>query len=672
MRKRQVHLDFHTSEKIEGIGERFSREQFQQALLEGHVDSVTLFAKCHHGWSYYPAQAGEMHPHLKFDLLGEQIRAAQEIGVKTPVYLSAGLDERAAKFHPEWLVRTREGEMIWNRTFLEPGYHKLCLNSPYLEELLAQIKEVCERFDADGIFLDIVGVQPCYCRNCLNRMEREGLDPLKEEDVLMLAEKVYREYALKVREAVDSVKKGLPVFHNGGHIRRGRRDLAGYNTHLELESLPTGGWGYDHFPLSSSYARTLGMEYLGMTGKFHSSWGEFGGFKHPDALRYEAALAVAQGGGVSVGDQLHPGGEMDPATYRMIGRAYREVEEKEPWLAGAVNEADVALLSAEAVKNGPGMTKLPDGAVHQPDIVTELSACAAAQADTGAVRMLLEGHYLFDVIDCQADFSKYKVIILPDAFRLSTALVQKLRSYAAGGGKVLATGKAAWDGQWHQAVDFGIRFLGKNDFCPDYFRPSFPVPEWENTAFVMYSDGYRIENVNGREWGRREEPYFNRTASAFCSHMHTPDSGRYGGPGMVEGPDGIYVAWEVFRDYAVKGSLILKRMVCYALDRLLEGRKSLSASLPAQGVMTLTRQVDESRHIAHLLYASPVRRGNDIEVIEDVLPLYNISLQFRLKEPVRRVYLAPQMEELPFEKNGDVISVTVPEVNLHQMVVAQH
>lgn len=67
------------------------------------------------------------------------------------------------------------------------------------------------------------------------------------------------------------MKPGLPVFHNSGHQRRGRRDLAHVNSHLELESLPTGGWGYDHFPLSARYAQTLGMEFLGMTGKFHTS-----------------------------------------------------------------------------------------------------------------------------------------------------------------------------------------------------------------------------------------------------------------------------------------------------------------------------------------------------------------------------------------------------------------
>ena len=94
MRFRLVQLDFHTSELIEGIGAAFSKENFQQMLRLGHVDSITVFSKCHHGWAYHPSKANEMHPHLSFDLLGAQIEAAHEIGIKTPVYLSAGLDEK--------------------------------------------------------------------------------------------------------------------------------------------------------------------------------------------------------------------------------------------------------------------------------------------------------------------------------------------------------------------------------------------------------------------------------------------------------------------------------------------------------------------------------------------------------------------------------------------------
>ncbi len=106
MRFRQVHLDFHTSEHIEGIGERFDKKQFQDALRCGHVDSITVFSKCHHGWAHHPSVKNEIHPHLTFDLLKAQIEAAHEIGVKTPVYLSAGFDEKYARRHPEHLVHS--------------------------------------------------------------------------------------------------------------------------------------------------------------------------------------------------------------------------------------------------------------------------------------------------------------------------------------------------------------------------------------------------------------------------------------------------------------------------------------------------------------------------------------------------------------------------------------
>lgn len=70
MRYRQVHLDFHTSEKIVEIGKKFNKENFQKALQIGRVNSITLFSKCHHGWSYHPTKVNEIHPGLNFDLLG--------------------------------------------------------------------------------------------------------------------------------------------------------------------------------------------------------------------------------------------------------------------------------------------------------------------------------------------------------------------------------------------------------------------------------------------------------------------------------------------------------------------------------------------------------------------------------------------------------------------------
>lgn len=181
MRFRQVHLDFHTSEAIPGIGQAFSKSQFQSMLRSGHVDSVTVFSKCHHGWAYHPSDANEIHPGLSFDLLGEMIEAAHEIGVKTPVYLSAGLDEKLARRHPEWLIRDAEDRTRWVKDFMTPGYHEFCLNTPYLDILLAQIHEAVSRYEADGIFLDIVGVRKCRCQYCVAALRAAGRDPATKQ-----------------------------------------------------------------------------------------------------------------------------------------------------------------------------------------------------------------------------------------------------------------------------------------------------------------------------------------------------------------------------------------------------------------------------------------------------------------------------------------------------------
>lgn len=654
MRFRQVHLDFHTSECIENIGKEFSKERFQSALKAGHVDSITVFSKCHHGWSYHPTKVGKMHPHLDFDLLGSQIEAAHEIGTNAVVYLSAGLDEQLAVQHPEWLVRNKNGTTTWVPDFSVPGYHRFCMNSPYLDYLVEQVKEAVRNYDADGIFMDIVGVIPCYCHTCLAKRRSEGVDPFDEKEVLRSAEETYAKYTSAIRNAIDEIKPGLPLFHNGGHIRRGRRDLAKMNTHLEIESLPTGGWGYDHFPLSARYVQGLGMEYLGMTGKFHSTWGEFGGFKHPNALKYEACLSVANGAKCSIGDQLHPSGRPDPVTYDLIGTAYADIEKKEEWLDNVKAVTDIGVLPYEVVCN-------------------EFSTGQTANSneiDSGVSRILLEGKYLFDILDFESDFSKYKVIILPDCVQLNDKAAKIIKDYIANGGKVLATGKSGLNTDGNKFVlDFGVEYAGENQYKPSYFTPLFENKDIKKTSYVFYSNGEIVKENGGEVLAVETDPYFNRTVEHFCSHQHTPNSNNSSGAGMVKGKDGIYIAWQIFSDYAEKGNIICKQAVCYALDLLLGDEKTLVTNLPAQGVATLMHQEEQNRYICHLLYASPVKRGKKVEVIEDIIPLSNISVSVKL--PVKNAYLAPSREKIDFTMNSGRCEISNINVDCHQMIVLE-
>jgi len=654
---RQVHLDFHTSEQIGEIGSKFSKEQFQKALKLGHVSSITVFSKCHHGFAYHPSGANEMHPGLKFDLLKQMIEAAHEIGVKTPIYISAGLDEKMARRHPEWLIRDKEDNTNWASDFMTPGYHQFCFNSPYLKYLIKQIEEVVLNYNGDGIFLDIVGVRTCYCQNCIASIRKEGKDPRDKKAMEDLWERTYANYTRIVEETVHKIRPGLRIFHNGGHIRRGRRDLASMNTHLEIESLPTGGWGYDHFPLSARYVQGLGMEFLGMTGKFHTSWGEFGGFKHPNALIYETALSIANGAKCSIGDQLHPEGLMDEATYQLIGAAYSEVEKKEKWCNDVKSIADIALLSLDAVGtygDGEGQMAL------------------TGKSDSGAARILLEGKFLFDVIDLEEDFNKYKVVILPDGVRINEALKNILQAYINNGGKLLVTGESGLNEEGQEfAIDLGAKWLGANSYRPDYFKPNFKLNNLGDTSFICYSQGQRVELSSGFELGRREDPYFNRDIFTFCSHQHTPNSFKYGGPGMVESASGIYIAWNIFDDYATKGSLFLKETIIYALNKLLGDNKTLNTNLPAQGIVTLMLQKKEKRYVNHLLYVSPVKRGDNIEIIEDIIPVYDIQVEVKIAEKINKVYLAPDMKELAFVQKDGKVSYTVDKLKCHAMAVLE-
>ncbi|EIP99242.1 hypothetical protein OpiT1DRAFT_03754 [Opitutaceae bacterium TAV1] len=672
LRFRQVHLDFHTHGSIPGVGARFDKRAFQDALQEARVDSITCFSKCHHGWSYHDTAVGRRHPHLARELLAEQIEACREIGVRVPIYLSAGFDELAIDEHPEWLVVNRQG--VAHDPFQAGWRGFLRWNSGYLDYLCRQIEEVVTRWrDADGIFLDIVGAWHDYSDTSLAEMRRTGRDPENETDVAAHAKEALLCAYKRMSAAARIHNTDINLFFNDGHVGVGTHDIMRFNSHLELESLPTGGWGYDHFPLSARYAITTGFEFVGMTGKFHTAWGEFGGFKRPAALRYECEAMISLGAKCSVGDQLHPCGEINRDTYSLIGDAYREVERKEAWCGDVTPVARIGLVSTCA-RNSP--------------------------ADEGAARMLLELHLPFLVLDREApwDAAAFDVIVLPDEIRLepgSGGLLEKARAYLTGGGRILASGTSLLDEDGQRAAldEAGIRFPGRSGFEADYLVAGDVLPEVPvRSPIVIHGGAVEAELLSGTQvLARRARPYFNRTWEHFCSHQHAPDvpeanveSEVQTGPGATLSATGN-VAWfahRIFTRYRLYGQPLYRDFVRAVLSRLLNGNLPVLTSLPSTGRVSLMEQRGQGRYVLHLLHAVPVLKGGTgtgaagenaraVEVIEEVLPVQNVRCLLRLPQRVKSVRLVPDGDLLPFrQKEGKVfeVSFTVPEVHGHQMV----
>ncbi|MCC2671011.1 MAG: Beta-galactosidase trimerization domain protein [Armatimonadetes bacterium] len=650
---RQIHLDFHTSEQIAGIGARFDAAAFARRLQEARVNSITCFSKCHHGMIYHDTRfAQARHPYLEVNLLQEQIQACHAAGIRVPIYISVGFDELVAREHPEWVELMADGKVRGGGP-LEAGWRNLCFNTPYIDYVSEQTQEVLSLFETDGLFFDIIHQGPCCCRFCLAGMCEQGLDPEAEADRKAFAFQVREAMKRRITDEIRAVNQNCLIFWNSGHVDPTfRRSLDTYS-HLELESLPSGGWGYDHYPLTVRYARNLGLDHLGMTGKFIKTWAGFGEYKNQAALEYEAFTALAEGSKVSIGDQLPPHGELDEATYELIGAVYQQVEAKEPWCAGARAVTELAIYNPEEL------------GVHDGRVDT---------AAGGAYRMLVEAHYQFDVVDSEMDWSGYRVVVLPDKIRLPEWLQTKVQDYLAGGGKVIASHRSGLAAGREEFVlpELGVRYLAEGRYSPDYVKPGEALSAGVLRAeHVLFDRGLEVEPLAGAEplaevW----HPYFDRTYAHFCSHRHTPVEKASGLPAVVATESTVYFAHPIFSSFMRHGVRTYKLLFLNALQRLLAD-KLVETNAPTTAHVSLAVQsVDGTeRTIAHVLHYVPEQRYREIQTIEEALPLHGVELAVRLAAAPGRVYLAPEGADLPFTYTEGRARVTVPRVDGHAMVV---
>ncbi len=656
LRFRQVHLDFHTSEAIAGIGTEFDSEEFAATLDRARVDSITCFARCHHGWLYYDTHVfpERRHPHLQRNLLFEQIAACHARNIRVPIYITVQWDHYTSQRHPEWCVVTPDGRLEGTPPYQAGFYRRLCVNTPYRDFLKAHTAEVLETFPTDGLFFDIVQAQDCSCFACTAGMAAGGLDAEDAAIRRAYGAQVIDEFVHDMTTFVRQYHADCTIFYNGGHVGTHHRSIADAYTHWEIESLPSGGWGYMHFPITQRYARNLGRDCLGMTGKFHTSWGDFHSFKNVEALRYECFRMLSLGAKCSVGDQLEPHGRISQPVYDLIGAVYAEVEQKEPWCVQARAVVEIGVLTPEEFHGG-GIGALPAAVI-------------------GAIRMLEEGGHQFDIVDTKADLARYQVLVLPDNIPVSPELAATLEAFVANGGSLIASFES---GLTPHGSTFALPLLGVTRIGPAPYSPDFLVPRGAigkglpETEHVMYLQGLEVSAALDSEvLAETFMPYFNRTWEHFCSHRHTPSAGQVGYPGIIRNGNAIYFAHPIFGQYHANAPRWCKTLFLNALDLLLP-EPLLRHGGPSTIVATLNEQPAENRQVAHLLHYIPERRSQDIDIVEDVIPLYNLPVSVRSDHPIRRVACVPQNAEVSFTQRDGRVEFTIPVIAGHQMVELQ-
>ena len=645
---RQIHLDFHTGPAIPDVGRDFDPAAFASTLKAAHVNSVTVFAKCHHGHLYYETDRPERHPGLArgLNLLEQQVAALHREGIRAPIYISVQCDEYAANTHPEWVARNPDGSQVkWAKGVFDAGWQIMDMSSPYQEFLVEQTHEILEKFKpVDGIFFDMCWDQPSTTQWAINGMRIAGFDPESEADRLRYARRTALDYMQRLHGMVQASAPGATVYFNARPLFNLEEEIA-FQEQVEIESLPTGGWGYMYFPITVRYARNFAKPYLGMTARFHKSWADFGGYKPYAALEFETSQMMAHGARSSIGDQLHPRGVLDGAAYELIGKAYRRIAEREPWLEGAVPLAQVGLL------------KTPTSATRTGESISK--------SDEGATRMLVQLRQQFNIIRPQADFTAFELLVLADRIPVDEALAEKLLAYLAEGGKLLLSGASGLsEDAAHVLLPQGIEPEGWSPYTTTYFRFS-----GETTDHVMYERGVRARPAAGSEvLAGVVEPYFERAWDHFSSHQQTPSDRLTGyAAALVNGNTG-YISYPVFSAYAQHGNLPYRQLVGEVLERLLP-QPLARMDGPSGAEIAVNRQ--DARTVVHVLYYPAERRTEKLDLIEDIVPLYNLKIAVRLPQAPTRAYLAPDGTPLAFAYQEGYARMTLPELRGHAMMVLE-
>lgn len=652
---RAIHFDFHTMPGIHDIGRCFDANTFAQQLADAHVDYINFFAHCNVGFAYYPTKYAIPYPGLQFDLFGEVLRACHERGIGVTAYINVGIMHEQLLRHPEYCRIDKDGHM----NDIDPSgvkFFQACYNSiPYHDFLMNVIREICA-YDIDGLFCDCMNPFPCHCEQCTKDMLALGLDASDEHVAFDFSYDVLQRISKEIKDILGHDKY---LYFNG----MPRRDFRNLDTHIEIECLPSGPWGYDYFWANAAYARTIQKTNLYMTGRFQANWGDFGGYKGKVSIENDLFDGLCNNFLPSVGDHMHPTYGINPDIYKDIGDIYSRIMQYEKYTENASYRAEIAVLTAS-----PG----PLG-----------------RAYSGAARMLNELKLSYNILHFEEDFSAYRLVILPEGMLVTNALKEKLSAYIQNGGKILSSGTGgltAPEGwtvtEWPDSSplvpkpeqkfalpEYKLRYLGADPSNASYFTFTNLPAGSANMPWSMYEESILMEADNSADV-RAEyvKPYLNKIKDSMHCFTYTPPEKETGAAAAAVTGSVAHICFNVFTAYYNTAMREHRLLVGQLIDELMPNPLTRVVS----GVPSTARITQTGTDVYTLLHVKvtfPEPRGK-YNIVEDHVTL-KAGAVIEARGEYKEVYRLPDMVPFSHEVVNGYTRITLPEVTGYDMFLLQ-
>ena len=659
-----LHYDLHAKENDTQLGLRCSPKELVPMLRLMGADFVQTDCKGHDGYTswFSKVPSALVPPMLKKDAMKQWRESTRALGLPLHCHYSGIWDKAAGAKHPEWCVLDHKGrpagQAVTGQNSGAPAGEKMCPRRGYLEGLMIpQMKELIDRYGVDGFWIDgdLWAVEPCYCPRCkaaYTKATGRKKPPLKETDPdwslwWNFTRESFEEFVTRYCDAVHAHKPGvlvcsnwLQTFAHPGEPKVPTDWISGDNSWVngldgsrcEARFLSTRGKHWD-IMLWNFYC-SHGM------GKPESPWTP----KPPQMLMQETAVLISFGGSVQLYEAATGlrDGRLAENRIRRMAEVGRFVKKRRALCQGSESIPQIAVLHSET-----HLRRTVQGKNLKWD--TDIKPVM------GVTFALLENHFGVDVLDEWAllpRLAEFPVVVVPERHALSEEMVNALKEYVHGGGKLLVTGAESFE-------RFGSAFLGvsagKLERDATYYVPA------ADAATPLFSKSWRlVKPTTAKSLGS-----LGRTALTDAELLAYPAATlNRVGRGAV-----AYIPANVCRDFE-HNRYPLIRVFIGEVTRALAGKLPISVQAPLCVDVALRRKGDRS--IIHFVNrASGIPNQPNNGAIDEIPKVGPIVITMKTAKPPASVSAAWEGSKPKWKHKGQILTITLDTLHIHEAIVVR-
>jgi hypothetical protein len=629
-----VHFDFHAGMDCTEIGRNLTPEMVETVLDIVKPDYVQHDCKGHGGITSWPTKTGTPAPGFVRDPLRIWRDATAKRGVSLYMHYSGIYDRAALKKNPEWGRVKSDGTLDTEMTSVWGGYSDGLL--------IPQVKELIDTYDVDGIWIDgeAWAARSDYHPDIVARFMRESGAPAapKEQgepywkEWLEFNRQGFRDYVRYYTDELHAYAPDFQVTSNWAFSSMMPEPVTIPLDFLSADFNPQNSVNTARFEARSLMNQGLAWDLISWNftrrdGRSYSS-------KSAIQLQREVSITIACGGGIDV---YFP--QKRDASIRMWQMEnMRQISEfaraRQPFCHQAESVPQIALLYSSA------------NFYHNNDRPFE-----ALDTDYGFLPCLLDGQNAVEIVmehHLRGGMDKYPLIVVPEVNYLEQDFIDELIRYVRGGGSLLVIGANTTpmfarnlgvniaDEATH--ILRGLESGGMLGAINTRMRPFEPLVGTEVRA-PMYDDN----DIIG-------DPVYGATVRDL-------------GAGKIAG---IYLDLDAY--YAENSHWIIRDVVSGIVTDLFP--EPLVEVTGSHLVDVIPMRKDGVLSVNLINTAGP-HSNHRVNVFDEITPVGPLTVAIRLPERPKSIVRQPSGEELYFHYlNGQAV-MTLPRLEIHEVLVVE-